>query len=161
MGIPDRLTYLPRNLYVNQKATVRALCGTTDWCRIEKGVQQGCLLSPYLLNLYTEHIMRNARLYELQAGIKIGRRIINNLRYADDTTLMTESEEELKCLLMRAKEETERASLKLNIKKKNLRPRHQSHHFTTNRRGRGGSSDRAPFLGLRITEDGDGSHGIR
>ena len=91
--------------------------GTTDWFKIEKGIRQGCLLSPCLFNLYAEHIMRNARLDELQAGIKIGRRNINNLRYADDTTLMAESEEELKSLLMRVKEESERAGLKLNIKK--------------------------------------------
>ena len=106
--------------------------------------------------------MRNAGLDELQAGIKIGGRNINKLRYADDTTLMTESKEELKSFLMRAKEETERASLKLNIKKKNiLRPWHRPHHFMANRRGTGGSGHRAPLLGLRITADGDGSHGIR
>ena len=117
MGIPDHLTCLLRNLYAAQEATVRTLYGTTDWFKIEKGVQQGCLLSPYLLNLYAEHIMRNARLDELQAGIKIGRRIINNLRYAD-TTVMAEIEEELKSLLMRVREESERAGLRLNIKKK-------------------------------------------
>ena len=99
------------------EATVRTLYGTTDWLKTEKDVRQGCLLSPCLFNLYAEHIMRNARLDELQAGIKIGRRNINNLRYADDTTLMAESEEELKSLLMRVKEESERAGLKLNIKK--------------------------------------------
>ena len=98
------------------EATVRTLYGTTDWLKTEKDVRQGCLLSPCLFNLYAEHIMRNARLDELQAGIKIGRRNINNLRYADDTTLMAESEEELKSLLMRVKEESERAGLKLNIK---------------------------------------------
>ena len=111
MGIPDHLTCLLRNLYVGQEATVRTLYGTTDWFKIEKGVQQGCLLSPCLFNLYTEHIMRNARLDELQAGIKIGGRNINNLRYVDDTTLMAESKEELKSLLMRVKEESERAGL--------------------------------------------------
>ena len=113
MGIPDHLNCLLRNLYAGQEATVRTLYGTTDWFRIKK---QGCLLSPCLFNLYTEHIMRDAGLDELQAVIKIGRRIINNLRYADDTTLMAESEEELKNLLMRVKEERERAGLKLNIK---------------------------------------------
>ena len=101
----------------NQEAAVRTLYGTTDWFEIEKGVRQGRLLSPCLFNLYPEHIMRNAGLDELQAGIKIGGRNINNLRYADDTTLMAESEEELKSLLMRVKEESERAGLKLNIKK--------------------------------------------
>ena len=108
MGIPDHLTCLLRNLYAGQEARVRTLYGTTDWFKIEKGVQRGCLLSPCLFNLYTEHIMRNARLDELQAGIKIGRRNINNLRYADDTTLMAENEEELKSLLMRVKEESKK-----------------------------------------------------
>ena len=103
--------------------------------------------------------MRNAQLGELQAGIKIHKRNINNLRCADDTTLMTESEEELKSFLMRVKEESGRAGLRLNIK--NLRPWHQPHHFVADRRGRGGSSDRDPLLGLKITADGEGSHGIR
>ena len=107
--MPDHFTCLLRNLYEGQEATVRILNGTTDWFRIKKGVRQGCLLSPCLFNLYTEHIMRNARLDELQAGIKIGGRNINNLSYADDTTLMAESEEELTSLLMRVKEESERA----------------------------------------------------
>ena len=116
MGIPDHLTCLLGNLYVGQEATVRTLYGTTEWFGIEKRVRKGCLLSPYLFNLYTEYIMHNARLDELQAGIKIARRNINNLRYADDTTLMAESEEEfLKSLVM--KEESEKANLKLNIKK--------------------------------------------
>ena len=117
MGIPDHLTCLLRNLYVGQEAAVRTLYGTTDWFRIEKGVQQGCLLSPCLFNLDAEHIMRNAQLDKLQAGIKISGRNINNLRYADDTTLMAEIEEELKSLLMMVKEKSERANLKLNIKK--------------------------------------------
>ena len=103
---------------MGQEATVRTLYGTIDWFNIEKGVQQCCLLSPCLLNLYTEHIMRNDRLDELQAGIKTGRRNINNLRYADDTTLMGESEAELNSLLMKVKEESERAGLKLSLKKK-------------------------------------------
>ena len=107
MGIPDHLTCLLRNLYVDQEATVRTLYGTTDGFKIEKGVRQGWLLSTCLFNLYTEHIIKNAGLHELQAGIKIGRRNINSLRYADDTTLMAESEEELKSLLMRVKEESE------------------------------------------------------
>ena len=100
---------------MSQEATVRTPYGITDWFKIKKGVQQGCLLSPCLFNLYTEHMMRNARLDELQAGIKTGRRNINNLRNAGDTILMAESEEELRSLLMRVKEESEKASSKLNI----------------------------------------------
>ena len=103
---------------MGQEATVRTLYGTVDWFKIKKGVRQCCLLSPCLFNLYTEHILGNAGLDKLQAGIKIGGRNINNLRYADDTTLMAESEEELKSLLMRVREECERPSLQLNIKKK-------------------------------------------
>ena len=113
LGIPDHLSCLLRSLYAGQEATVRTLNGPTDWFKIEKGVQRGCLLSPCLFNLYTEHVMRNAGLDELQAGIKIGRRKINNLRYADDTTLTTETEEELKSLLMRVNEESEKAGLEL------------------------------------------------
>ena len=101
MGIPDHLTCLLRNLYAGQEATVKTLYGTTDWFKIEKGVRQGCLLSPCLFNLYVEPIMTNAGLDELQAGIKIAGRNINNLRYADDSTLMAESEEELKSFSMR------------------------------------------------------------
>ena len=114
MGIPDHLTCLLRNLYVGQEATLRILYGTTDWFRIEKGVPQCSLLSPCLFNLYAEYIMRNSNLDELKAGIKIGGKNINNLRYVDDTTLMAESKEELKDVLMRVKEESERASLRLN-----------------------------------------------
>ena len=106
MGIPDHQTCLLRNLYAGQEATVRSGHGTTDWFQIGKGVCQGCILSPCLFNLYTEYIMQNARLDEAQAGIKIAGRNINNLRYADDTTLMAESEEELKSLLMKVKEES-------------------------------------------------------
>ena len=106
MGIPDHLTCLLRNLYADQEATVRTGHGTTDWFQIGKGVCQGCILSPCLFNLYAEYIMRNARLDEAQAGIKIARRNMNKLRYADDITLMAESEEELKSLLM--KEESEK-----------------------------------------------------
>ena len=105
MGISDDLTCLLRNLYAGQETTIRTLYGTTDWFRIEKEVRQGCLLSPCLFNLYMEHIMRNARLDELQAGIKIVGRSINNLRYADDTILMAESKEELKSCLMRGERE--------------------------------------------------------
>ena len=115
MAIPDHLTCLLRNLYAGQEATVRTLYRTTDWFKIEKGVQQGCLLSPCWFNLYAEHIMRNTGLDELQAGIKTDRRNNNNLRYAANTTLMAESKKELKSLLMRVKEESERAGLKLNI----------------------------------------------
>ena len=118
MRAPDHLTCLLRKLYAGQEAAVRTLYETTDWFKIEKGVRQGCLLSPCLFNLYAEYIMRNVGLDELQAGIKIGRRNINNLRCADDITLMTESEEELKSILMRVKEESERAGLKLNKKSK-------------------------------------------
>ena len=116
MGIPDHLTCLLRNLYAGQKATVRTGHGT-DWFQIGKGVHQGCILSPCLFNLCAEYITRNAGLEEAQAGIKIARRNINNLRYADDTTLMAESEEELKSQLMKVKEESEKVGLKLNIQK--------------------------------------------
>ena len=116
MGIPDHLTCLLRNLYAGQEATVRTGHGTTDWFQIEKGVCQGCILSPRLFNLYVEY-MRKVGLEETQAGIKIAGRNINNLRYADDTTLMAESEEELKSLLMKVKEESEKIGLKLNIQK--------------------------------------------
>ena len=117
MEISDHLTCLLRNLYAGQEATVRTGHGTTDWFKIGKGVHQGCILSPCLFNLYAEYIMRNAGLGEAQAGIKISGRNINNLRYADDTTLMAESEEELKSLLMKVKEESEKVGLKLNIQK--------------------------------------------
>ena len=116
MGIPDHLTCLLRNLYAGQEATVRIGHGTTDWFHIGKGVHQGCILSPCLFNLYAEYIMRNTGPDEAQAGIKISGRNINNLRYADDTTLMAESEEELK-ILMKVKEESEKVGLKLNIQK--------------------------------------------
>ena len=115
MGIPDHLTCLLRNLYAGQEATVRTGHGTTDWFQIGKGVCQGCKLSHYLFNFYAEYIMRNAELEEAQAGIKIAGRTINNLSYADDTTLLAESEEELKSLLMKVKEESEKVGLKHNI----------------------------------------------
>ena len=117
MGIPDHLTCLLRNLYAGQEATVRTGHGTTDWFQIGKGVRQGCILSPCLFNLNAEYIMSNAGLEEAQAGIKIARRNINKFRYADDTTLMAESKEELKSLLMKVKEESENVGLKLNIQK--------------------------------------------
>ena len=115
MGIPDHLTYLLRNLYADQEATVRTRHGTTDWFKIGKGVRQGCILSPRLFNFYAEYIMRNAGLEEAQAGIKIAVRNINNFIYADDTTLMAESEEKLKNLLMKVKKESEKVGLLLNI----------------------------------------------
>ena len=117
MGIPDHLTCLLRNLYAGQEATVRTGHGTIDWFQIGKGICQDCILSPCLFNFYAEYIMRNAGLEEAQAGIKIAGKIINNLRYADDTTLMAESEEELKSLLMKVKEESEKVGLKLKIQK--------------------------------------------
>ena len=117
MGIPDHLTCLLRNLYAGQETTVRTGHGTTDSFQIGKGVCQGYILSPCLFNLYAEYIMRNSGLEEAQAGIKIAGRNLNNLRYADDTTLMAESEEELKSLLMKVKEESEKVGLKLNIEK--------------------------------------------
>ena len=117
MEIPDHLTCLLRNLYASQEATVRTGHGTTDWFQIGKGGCQGCILSPCLVNLYAEYIMRNPGLEEAQAGIKIARRNLNNLRYADDTTLMAESEEELKSLLMKVKEESNKVGLKFNIQK--------------------------------------------
>ena len=117
MGIPDHLTCPMRNLYAGQESTVRAGHGTTDWFQIGKGVPQGYILLPCLFNLYAEYIIRNVRLDEAQAGIKTAGRNINNLRYADDTTLMAESEEELKGLLMKVKEESEKAGLKLRIQK--------------------------------------------
>ena len=117
MGIPDHLTCLLRNLYAGQEATVRTGHGTTVWFQTGKGVRQGCILSPCLFNFYAEYIMRYAGLDEAEAGIKTARRNINNLRYADDTTLMAESEEELKNVLMKVKEESEKVGLKLNIQK--------------------------------------------
>ena len=118
MGIPDHLTYLLKNLYVGQEAAVTTVHGRTEWFQIGKGVHQGCILSPCLFNLYVEYILRNAGQEEAQAGIKIARRNINNLRYAYDTTLMAESEEELKSLLIKVKEKSEKVGLKLNIRKK-------------------------------------------
>ena len=131
--------YTLRNLYAGQEATVRTGHGTTDWFQIGKGVCQGCVLSPCLFNLYAEYIMRNAGLEEAQAGIKIAGRSINNLRYTDDTTLMAESEEELKSLLMKVKEESEKVGLKLNIQKTKII---WSHHFMGNRWGNSGNSVR-------------------
>ena len=117
MGIPDHLTCLLRNLYAGKEATVRTRHVTTDWFQIGKGVRQGCILSPRLFNLYAENIISSAGLEEAQAGIKIAGRNINKLRYAEDTTLIAESEEELKSLLMKVNEQSEKVGLKLNIKK--------------------------------------------
>ena len=117
MGIPDHLICLMRNLYAGQEATVRTGHGTADWFQIGKGVRQGCILSSCLFNLHAEYIMRNAGLEEAQAGIKIAGRNINNPTYADDTTLMAESEKKLKRLLMKVKEESEKVGLRLNIQK--------------------------------------------
>ena len=122
MGISDHLTCLLRNLYAGQEATVRAGHGKTDCFQIGKGVHQSCILSPCLFNLYAEYIMRNTGLNEAQAGIKIAGRNISNFRYADDTTLMAESEEELKSFLMKVKEESEKVGLKLNIQKMKIWP---------------------------------------
>ena len=147
MGIPDHLTCLLRSLYAGQGATVRTGHGKMDWFQIGKGVHQGCILSPCLFNLYAEYIMRGAGLDEAQAGIKIVRRNINNLSYADDTTLMGESKEELKSLLIKVKEESEKAGLTQHSKNED----HGiwSHHFMANRWGNNGNSDRLNFLGLQ------------
>ena len=147
MGIPDHLTCLLRNLYADQEVTVRTGHGTTDWFQIGKGVRQGCILSPCLFNLYAEYIMRKTGLEETQAGIKIGGRNINNLRYADGTILMAESEEELKRLLKKVKEESEKAGLKLNSENEDRGIR--SHHFMGNRWGNSRNSVRLNFLGLQ------------
>ena len=148
MGIPGHLTCLLRNLYAGQEATVRTGHRTTDWFQIGKGVRQGCILSPCLFNLHTEYIMRNAGLEEAQTGIKIAGRNINNLKYADDTTLMAESEEELKSLLTKVKEESEKVGLKLNISE-NEDHGIVSHHFMGNKWGNSGNSVRLYFLGLQ------------
>ena len=148
MGIPDHPTCLLRNLYAGQEAPVRTGHGTTDWIQIGKGVRQGCILSPCLFNFYAENIMRNAGLEEAQAGIKIARRNINKLRYSDDTTLMAESEEELKSLLMNLKEESEKVGLKLNIQKTKIIAS-RSHHFMGNRWGTVETVSDFNFLGSK------------
>ena len=159
MGIPDHLTCLLRNLYAGQEATVRNGHGTTDWFQIGKGVRQGCILSPCLFNLYAEYIMRNARLGEAQAGVKIVRRDINNLRYADDTTLMAESKE-LKSLLMKVKEESEKVGLKLNIQKMKIMASGPITSLQIDGETVGTVADFI-FLGSKITADGDCSHEIK
>ncbi|KAB0340742.1 hypothetical protein FD754_022869 [Muntiacus muntjak] len=157
MGIPDHMTCLLRNLYAGQEATVRSGHGTTDWFQIGKGVCQGCILSPCLFNLYAEYIMRNAGLDEAQAGIKIAGRNINNLRYADDTTLMAESEEELKSLLMKVKEESEKVGLKLNIQKTKIMASDPIPSWEID----GETVSDFILGGSKITADGDCSHEIK
>ena len=160
MGIPDNLTCLLRNLYAGQEAAVRTGHETTDWFQIGKGVRQGCILSPCLFNLYAEYIVRNAGLEEPEAGIKITRRNINNLRYADDTTLMAESEEELKSLLMKVKEESEKVGLKLNIQKTKI----MASSPITSWQIDGETVERVSdliFLSSKITADGDCIHEIK
>ena len=159
MGIPDHLTCLLRNLYAGKEATLRTGHGKTDWFHIGKGVHQGCILSPCLFNLYAEYIMRNAGLEEAQAGIKIAGRNINNLRYADDTTLMEESEE-LKRLLMKVKEESEKDGLKLNMQKTKIMA---SVPITSWQIDREIVETVLEFIfgGARITADGDCSHEIK
>ena len=157
MGIPDHLTCLLRKLYAGQEATVRTGHGTTDWFQIGKGVRQGCILSLCLFNFYAEYIMRNAGLEEAQAGIKVAGRNLNNLRYADDTTFMAESEEELKSLLMKVKEESEKVGLKLNIQKTKIVASGPITSWKID------GETVADFLwgGSKITADGDCSHEIK
>ena len=160
MGKPDHLTCLLSNLYAGQEATVRTGHGTTEWFQIRKGVHQGCILSPCLFNLYAEYIMQNAGLDKAQAGIKIARRNINNLRYADDTTLMAESEEALKSLSVKVKEESEKASLKLNIQKTKI----MASGPITSWKIDGETMETVTdfiFLGSKITANGDYSHEIK
>ena len=160
MGIPDHLTYLLRNLYAGQEATVRTGHGTTDWFQIRKGVHQGCILSSCLCNLYAEYIMRNAGLEEAQAGIKIARRNINNLRYADDTTLMAENEEELKSLLMKVKEDSEKVGLNINIQKTKIMAYGPITLWEIDGETEETVSDFI-FWGFKITADGDCCHEIK
>ena len=160
MGIPDLLTCLLRSLYAGQEATVRTGHGKTDWFRIGKGVRQGCILSLHLFNLYAEYILRNAGLEEAQAGIKNGGRNINNLRYADDTTLMAESEGELKSLLMKMKEESEKIGLKLNIQKTKIMASGPITSWEIDGETVETVSDFI-FLGSEITADSDCSHEIK
>ena len=159
-GIPDHLTCLMRNPYAGQEATVKTGHGTTDWFQIGKGVRQGCILSPCLFNFYAEYIMRNAGLDEAQAGIKNARRNINSLRYADDTTIMAESKEELKSLLMKVKEETEKAGLKLNIQKTKIMASGPITSWQTDGETMETVTDFI-FWGSKIAADGDCSHEIQ
>ena len=161
MGTPDPITCLLRNLYAGKQATDKTEHGTTDWFQIGKGVRQGCILSPCLFNFYAEYIMRNTGLEETQAGIKIAGRNNNNLRYADDTTLMAESEEEeLKSLLMKVKEESEKVGLKLNIQKTKFMA---SGPITSWEMDGETVETVSDFIlgGSKITADGDCSHEIK
>src|SRR5574337_375360 len=160
MGIPEHLICLLRNLYAGQKARDRTGHGTTDWFQIGKGVRQGCILSPCLFNFYAEYIMRNAGREEAQAGIKIAGRNINNLRYADDTTLMVDSEEELKSLLMKVKEESEKVGFKLNIQKTKIMASGPITSWQIDGETMETVRDLI-FLGSKITADGDCSHEIK
>ena len=160
MGIPDHLTFLLRNLYAGQEARIRTGHGTTDWFQIGKGVCQGCILSPCLFNLHTEYIMRNAGPDEAQAGIKIARRNNSNLSYADDTTLMADSEEELKSLLIKVKEGSGKVGLKLNIQKTKIMASGPITSWQIDGETVETVSDFI-FLGLNITANGDCSHEIR
>ena len=157
MGIPDHLTCLLRNLYAGQEATVRTGHGTTDRLQIGKGVLQGCILSPCLFNLYAEYIMRNAGLDEAQAGIKIAGRNINNLRYADDITLVAESEEELKSFLMKVKKESEKVGLRLNIQKTKMMASGPIASWQID----GETVADFIYLGSKITTDGDCNREIK
>jgi len=159
-GIPDHLTCLLRNVYAGQEAIVGTGHETTDWFQIGKGVCQGCTLSPCLFNFYAEYIMRNAGLEEAQAGIKIARRNINNLTYAEDITLMAESEEELKSLLMKLKEESEKVGLKLNIQKTKIMASGPITSWEIDGETVETVSDFI-FLGSKIIADGDCSHEIK
>ena len=159
MGIPDHLTCLLRNLYADQEATARTRHGTMDWLQIGKGIHQGYIFSPCIINLYKEHIIQNSRLDEAQAGIKIAGRCISNLRYGDDTTLMAESEE-LKSLLMKVKEESGKVGLKLNIQKTKI----MASSPITSWQIDGETMEKMTdfiFLGSKITADGDCSHEIK
>ena len=159
MGTPDHLTCLWRNLYAGQEAAVRTRHGTADWFQIGKGVRQGCILSPCLLNLYAEYLIQNAGLDEAEAGIKISRRNINNLRYADDTILMAESIE-LMSLLMKMKEESEKVGLKLNIQKTKVMASGPIASWQIDGETVEAVTDFI-FLGSKITADGDCSHEIK
>ena len=160
MGIPDHVTCLLRNLYASQEATVRTGHRITDWFHIGKGVHQSCILSPCLFNIYAEYIMRNARLDEAQTGIKIAGRNINNLRYIDDTTLNTESEEELKSLLMRVTEESEKPGLKFNIQTGKIVASGPITSWQIDGETMETVTDFI-FLGSKITADGDCSQEIK
>ena len=157
MGLPDHLTCLLRNLYAGQEATVKTVHGTTDRFQIGKGVYQGCILSPCLLNLYAEYIMQNVGLDEAQAGIKIAKRNTNNLSYAHDNTLMAESKEELKSLLMKVKEESEKTGLKLNIQKTKIMASDPIISWQMD----GKTMTDFIWGGSKITADGDCSHEIK